>query len=164
VVTPKELALYLISKLKKSEIIIAIIAISIGVVAGIGLFNIIEHDYLSNTKILSQGLHTNAVIIEKKRWQESDAPDTYTIKYNFSSPSGEIFTDFENMEKQVWDKLQVGSQIEIAFNPVDPSENLPIEGLEKHSPWLLIFFVAISSIVVSFIVLLLLFKWIKKQT
>ena len=161
VTTGKTFFSYLIQKTQRLYLITAIIAVSIGVVIGVGVMDFMKQQYLSDTKVLSEGSRTNATVIEKKIWDYREDPDSYTVKYTFSSPSGELFTGSENMEKQAWDELLVGSPIEIAFNPVDPSQNLPVDGMEKTSPGLAALFLAIFSAVASFVVLLLLFNWIK---
>ena len=152
-----------LEKVPRLYLVAAIISLAIGVVVGLTVSNAMKQEYLSKAKILNEGSRINAVVIEKKIWSDSEGYNSHTVKYTFSSTGGELFTGTETMEKKVYDNLKVGSSIEIAFNPVEPSQNFPLNGAEKNSPGLAILMAAVFSAVASFIVLFFFFRWLYKR-
>ena len=81
---------------------------------------VVAYEYITDPIVLIRGSRTIGTITEK---HESSSDSTVTIIYNFAPRTGELFTD--RYDFLLWSNLEVGDQIEIAFDPRDPARSLP---------------------------------------
>lgn len=147
-----------------------LIAALIAVAIGIKLFLIFSEFYIVGSVLLNEGSHTIGTVA-KKSSTSGDYDDSYNVGYTFSSPSGQQVRDGGTIGYQMWNQLDKGSPIEIVFDPIDPSRNLPI-ALDRPGVWnyylaaivfafeafLLVWFILIPLIIRSAKKLILVFR------
>ncbi len=138
--------------------ILILVPAIISVVVGVTFAVQTRQVSLSETELLSKGSRAIGTVIEKTTLHSPQEGDSYMVRYTFSPPNGEQLTAGWLINKAAWDKLYIGSQIEIAFDAAHPSWNLPVAGAETTPLWFsplptVIF--ALLSFVVSFVLLLL---------
>jgi hypothetical protein len=117
-----------------SKTIKILIAVAIAVVVGIKLFLDFSQLYMADSELLEKGSHTTGTVV-KKSITPGDYDDTYNVGYTFSSPGGEQVRGGGTIDYQVWVQLDKGSPIEIVFDPIDPSRNLPL-ALDRAGEWI----------------------------
>jgi hypothetical protein len=144
--------------------ILILVPAIISVVVGVTVANDVRQVSLAETELLSKGSRAIGTVIDKTTLQSGSEDDSYMITYTFSPPNGEQLTAGWLINKPAWDKLYIGSPIEIAFDPAYPSRNLPVEA-EATPLWfipLAAIVFAFLSFVVSFVLLLLVMTLIER--
>lgn len=74
------------------------------------------------------GRDATAVIVENwlEKENENDLHDTtyqYYVRYRFTTPDGEVFTNTSSVSGNEWSGLGAGSEVLVAYSPFDPSNN-----------------------------------------
>jgi len=144
----------------KLEAIASLIPIIISVAVGMAVLVFGVQASLSETELLNKGSRASGTVIDKNASYDPDEGYTYTVSYTFSTPNAEQLSGGWFIEKPVWDKLIIGSQIEIAFDPANPSQNLPVEGVKATPLWIMPI-AAVLFAVVSFVVSSALLKLVR---
>jgi len=137
--------------LRQHPVVVKIlVAAIIGVAVGVELFAIFSQVYAADSELLNEGSHAIGTVVKKSSTpgDTMGGSDTYNVRYTFSSPSGEQFEGTGSIGYQLWHQLNIGSPIEVVFNPVDPSRNLPLAS-ERAGVWL-IYLAAIGFAFVAF--------------
>lgn len=139
----------------------------IAVVVCIQLSLIFSQGYSKNTQLLNEGSRVMGTVVEK-RISPGDSQggfDGYDVTYTFSFPSGEQFRGSGEIKYQLWDQLDIGSPIEIAYSPDNPSMNLPIAA-DRPGIWIAYwgaFVFACGSFLLVLFILLPLVMWSVKK-
>ena len=144
-----------------------LVASIIAVVVGVQLSIIFTQVYNEYSELIINGSRAIGTVVET-RVEHNDstgAGQAYQVYYTFSTPSGVQFKGGGPVEYQLWQKLDVGSSIEIAFDPVDPSKNLPVAA-DRPGVWMAYFGAVVFAwgafLVVRFVLLPLVIWSVKK--
>ena len=140
-------------------LIAAIAAITIGIELSISF----TQSYAKDSELLSDGLRAIGTVVKKEvsLGDSESFGDTFYFSYTFSSPSGEQINGHSSIGEKLWQQMDVGSPIEIVYDPLDPSHNLLVAA-DRPEAWAMIYLVSIGVAIGSFgfIGLVLLFvRW-----
>jgi hypothetical protein len=80
-------------------------------------------------RIIDHGSRTVGAVVERESFVYQEG-DSHLVKYEFRTPNGDLLTK-TCLSKRLWDELKLGDSIEIAFDPDNPTNNIPTMG-----PWL----------------------------
>ena len=151
-----------------------LVALIIAVYVGVQLSIIFSQVYNEYSELIIHGSRAIGTVVET-RVEHNDstgAGQAYQVYYTFSTPGGVQFKGGSPIEYQLWQKLDVGSSIEIAYNPVNPSKNLPVAA-DRPGVWiayfgaivlawgsfLIVWFVLLPLVIWSVKKLILIFRW-----
>ena len=81
--------------------------------------------------VLNQGSRTTGTITSRYLGTDDDGYDYATIKYTFNYSDQEL-TGLYTYDFPIPNNLNVGTQIEILYNPQKPSVNLPADARENE--------------------------------
>ncbi len=108
------------------------VAAIIAVAIGIELFTGVSQRYKEKSELLVGGSRVIGTVVKKSVTPPGPSEaggagtDTYSVSYIFSAASGEQLSGSSDIKYKLWEQLDVGSPIEIVFDPVKPSHNLPV--------------------------------------
>jgi len=100
--------------------------------------------------LLNDGTRVYATVTEKKTLFSSSDGDDYLVSYRFPSTDGKSVTSGHLISKPTFDKLNVGSRLEIAYNPNNPRNSIPTSGAQTMQAF--VYVVAIILGVLSLLV------------
>ena len=100
----------------------------------------LAYEKVADPWVLFYGSRTTGTVTDK---YESSSDSSVTIIYTFAPSAGELFTD--SFDFLLSSNLEVGDQIEIAFDSGNPSRNVPTKA--GFSLW---YFLLLTLIVVVF--------------
>jgi hypothetical protein len=149
------------------KVIKILIAAIIGVAVGMVLFGIFSQAYAKDTELLNEGSHAIGTVVKKSSTpgDSMGGSDTYNVGYTFSSPNGELFNGGGSITSQLWHQLNIGSPIEVVFNPADPSRNMPLAS-DSAGTWIIylaaIGFTFVAFFLVWLVLLPLVIRFVKK--
>ena len=86
----------------------------------------VNHD-LTRNRILTHGSRAWGTVLAKRSVavETMDRP-AYSVKYMFTLTDGHSVTNTQDIPFDSWKALAVGSPLEIAMDPSDPSRNYPV--------------------------------------
>jgi flagellar basal body-associated protein FliL len=149
---------------KKKFLAIGLAALAVIVLAA-GLWGALflhSHDMRSkreNLSIIDNGERTMGTIISKRVVYDPEpgAYDSVYIKYRFVTSSGQELVgsyDFEPARLSAFDRVNVGDEIEIAYDQREPAKNLPVMGksIEESTirHWDCVIFTLLACALVTF--------------
>ena len=150
-----------------AEAVKILVALLIAVAVAVQLSIIFSQVYNEYSELLVNGSRAVGTVVET-RVEHNDstgAGQAYEVYYTFSGPGGVQFKGGSPIEYQLWKKLNVGSSIEIAFDPLAPSKNLAVDA-DRPGVWIAylgaIVFAWVSFLLVRFVLLPLVISSIKK--
>lgn len=86
-----------------------------------------------NLTIINQGERIMGTIISIEDFLGYEEGDEITVKYEFTTSSGQKMSGHYLFPQSNSSAFKVGDQLEIAYDSQDPSSNLPVMGKEKES-------------------------------
>jgi hypothetical protein len=145
-------------------LVAAIIAVTIGV----GLLVSLSQWYTKDSELLSDGSRAVGTVVRKYSVEHEDSSgsggSTLHVAYTFSSAMGEQMEGHGSIGSQLWHQMEVGSPIEIVYDPVDPSHNLPV-ATERPGMWMIYLapiFSTVGAFLLAYLVLLLVIWFVSK--
>ena len=134
----------------------AIVAIIVFIVVGITVgLNFSEYIRTQN-ETLDNGVRVYGTVIDKEIFSSHtiDEPDTYLVKYRYTTTDGKSVTYFAFIDnKPTFDKLHIGSQIEITYDPENPQYSIPTSGAQTTPLWIVFLAapaLAFAALMISF--------------
>ena len=116
-------------------IVAIIVFIVVGITVGLNFSEVVR----TQNDTLDNGVLVYGTVIEKEIFSSHkvDEPDSYWVKYRYTTTNGKSVTYFTFLNnKPTFDKLNIGSRIEIAYDPDNPQYSIPTSGAQTSPLWI----------------------------
>jgi len=113
----------------------------------IGLFFLMGawYAYLDLTEIQKYDGTATGIILNKYSQTGADGGANYYLTYSFAPAGGNQIASNGRMNKQQWESVKEGDQLQIKYRMADPSKNIPLQN--DGSSIIYIFLILILSLV-----------------
>ena len=91
-----------------------------------------ENVFKERLPVIDSGSRTTGTVIGKEVFHDSEEGDSSRVKYTFTPLSGLEFTGSYFFPWTDSNDLNIGDHLEIAYDPQNPTMNLPVIGREEE--------------------------------
>jgi hypothetical protein len=102
-------------------------------------------DHLEYLRLLNNGSRTTGVVTGVNVFQSSDTEFYHSLKYNFTSREGQLIIG--RYDVSLRSIPEVGESLEIAYEPVNPNNNIPVKYVSSGNTWFYFQGLLISAVI-----------------